>query len=823
MKMGTMKSTIKTLAVSRIRYNKSRTILTAVAMMLTTFLLMGVGTSAVGLFDMARQQASSENNVHASFSGLSAEQVNKLKNHMDVEALEVTEFFATVEYEKMNAFLNCGVQLKKGIYHQLGNLTEGHEAVSVDEICGPPAFFERMGVEPVIGNKIEISFRPHGEGMAETREFIICGLITQVDLSKMDVSDSRIAYSATVSEALAAEYLEPEEREYTANIRVSGEEELGYDEIQEKINKVAEDIGYDVEKVSFNKPYLYTMTDPGTEMIQIAGGIALLIVFFAGLVIYSIYYVSVITDIQEIGRLKALGASDRQVRKVLLAEGMRIAAFAVPVGLLSGYLVPRLAMPAVIRLVIGQSFRELGIGKLHMFSLPVLLLVVAAVLFVIRLSLRKPMRMAAKISPVEALRYQESSGKGKFRKGSKSVSLFRLSAANLLRNKKRTIVTIVTMGLSCVLFMSLAGVLSSMRAEDMARRTIRTGDFCLGLDYERNDKEYPERNLDSLQQQDYFSEEFLEELMALDGVQEIAYDEAVLIGSDHPVELFADSQRITLGWFDREGAEDYRRILEQGEIDYDTMTAENGAVYTANYFIEEYGLSIGDEIPLTIYDGNREIPLTVTIMASLDTGENQICVTKEVWDKLEMQSDSKTALYISVEQEKYDSIKSVLQQIAEEEDCFRLYSMDEEMEIGRQVIILVKYPMYLVLVMIAVISFMNLINTMITSIAVRKKELGILQAIGLSDKQLARMLAAEGLVYTTGTLLASVTIGNFFGYFLFEMAKENHLMSLSAYHYPLVETILLAAVLIFGQLGITLFIAGRVRKESLIDRIRSGE
>lgn len=557
--------------------------------------------------------------------------------------------------------------------------------------------------------------------------------------------------------------------------------------------------------------------------MQIAGGIALLIVFFAGLVIYSIYYVSVITDIQEIGRLKALGASDRQVKRALLTEGMRIAAYAVPVGLLLGYLIPYLAMPAVIRIVMGQSFREIGIGKLHMFSLPVLLLVLVAVLFVIYLSLRKPMRMAAKISPIEALRYQESSGKGKFRKGSKSVSLFRLSAANLLRNKKRTVVTIVTMGLSCVLFMSLAGILSSMRAEDLARRTIRTGDFCLALDYEKNDKEYPERNLDSLQQREFFKEEFLAEILALNGVKEIAYDENVLIGSDHPVELFADSQRVDLSWFDREEAEAYRKILEQGEIDYDAMTAENGAVFTSNYFMEEYGLSIGDEIPLTVYDGNREIPLTVRIAASVDVGNNQLCVTKEVWDKLGIQFDAKTALYISAASEQYDSIKSALQQIVDGEEFFRLYSLDEEMEIGRQTIILVKYPMYLVLVMIAVISFMNLINTMITSIAVRKKELGILQAIGLSDKQLTKMLAGEGLVYTAGTLFASVTIGNIFGYLLFGWAKDSHIMSLSVYHYPLAETILLAAVLIFGQLGITLFISCRVRKESLIDRIRSGE
>lgn len=816
-------NTIKTLAASRIKYNRSRTILTAAAMMLTTVLLMGVGTCAVGLFDMAKQQASSENNIHASLSGLNAEQVNKLKNHMDVESLEISEIFATIEYGKMNGFLNCSSQLKGGIYHQLGNLTEGHEAADMNEICGPPAFFERMGVEPAIGNTIEISFRPHGEGMAETREFTICGLVTQADLSKMDISDSRIAYSATVSDALAAEYLAPDEREYTAYIRVFGEDELGYDEMQEKINQVAEDIGYGAELVSINKPYLYTMTDPGTEMMQIAGGIALLIVFFAGLVIYSIYYVSVITDIQEIGRLKALGASDRQVKKALMTEGMRIAAFAVPVGLLLGYLIPRLAMPAVIKLVGGQSIRELGIGKIHMFSLPILLLVIAAVLLVIWLSLRKPMRMAAKISPIEALRYQESSGKGKFRKGSKSVSLFRLSAANLLRNKKRTIVTIVTMGLSCVLFMSLAGVLSSMRAEDMARRTIRTGDFCLGLDYEWNDKEYPERNLDSLQQRDLFNEEFLQGIMALNGVKETAYDEAVLIGSDHPSELFADSHRITLSCFDREGAEAYRKILARGEIDYDAMTAGNGAVYTSDYFMEEYGLSIGDEIPLTVYDGNRELSLTVTLAASVDTGDNQFCVTKEVWDKLGMQFDTKTALYISVDPDQYENVKAGLQRIAEEEEVFRLYSMDEEMEIGRQGILLVKYPMYLVLIMIAVISFMNLINTMITSIAVRKKELGILQAIGLSDKQLTKMLAGEGMVYTVGTLLASVSIGNIFGYILYDWAKENHFMSLSAYHYPLAETILLAAVLIFGQLGITLFISKRVRKESLIDRIRSGE
>ena len=147
--------------------------------------------------------------------------------------------------------------------------------------------------------------------------------------------------------------------------------------------------------------------------------------------------------------------------------------------------------------------------------------------------------------------------------------------------------------------------------------------------------------------------------------------------------------------------------------------------------------------------------------------------------------------------------------------------MDEELEIGRLSVNMIKYPMYLVLIMVAVISFMNLINTMITSIVTRKKELGMLQAIGLSNRQLSGMLAGEGAVFTIGTLLLSTTVGNILGYLIFCQAKEKHIMSVSMYHYPVWETAGLALMLILGQLMITVYISRRVRRESLIDRIRS--
>lgn len=100
------------LAKSRIRYNKSRTVLTAIAIILTTTLLMALGTSAIGLLNFNKMQAAETSNLHGSFGQLTEDQVNKLKNHADIESLEINEIFATVEHGKMNGFLTYKENVK---------------------------------------------------------------------------------------------------------------------------------------------------------------------------------------------------------------------------------------------------------------------------------------------------------------------------------------------------------------------------------------------------------------------------------------------------------------------------------------------------------------------------------------------------------------------------------------------------------------------------------------------------------------------------------------------------------------------------------------
>lgn len=817
-------STISSLAKSRIRHYKSRSILTAAAIFLTAALLVGLVTSAIGIFDVTRQQALAEGNHHAVIRHLTAGQVEMLHNHFDVESLEAIVQFATVSYDNMDGYLTAGTTLKEGIYNGIGNLTKGRFPENPDEICGPPAFFERMGTEPVIGKKITIPFRVNGEGFIQTREFTICGLVSQKDLSSLDISEDRLAYSASVSEALVSEYLSPEQREYTAAIRLTGEENYTEDEMEEALKNLCLDIGCEPDNISCNQKYLMTMLSTSVEMKAVVTLIGGLILFFSALVIYSIYYVSIITDIQEIGKLKALGASKRQVKHLFISESMRLCAVALPPGLLLGFGIPALFLPIVLKAMEKTSPLLYPVEHYHMFSPSALFAVTAAVLVTVRISLSRPLRMAGKISPVKAIRYQESSAKAGTRKGSLHVSLLRLSMANLLRNKKRTAVTMVTMGLSCVLFMSLAGTMNSMNAMDYARHTVPEGSFRLYLSCDWNDREYPENNFDTLQQQNLFGESLLEKIRAVDGVTDIGRSGYLLFHTDSPAPLFENHTKRSIAPVTREEAESLKKDLTEGEIDYDNMLAENGVICTTYIDWQDMGLSLGDSLTLTICDGNREIPLTVKVCAVIKNSmHGYFILPKELWDSLDLQFDPTCELHISTEPAKYDHVKTSLQEIAAENEHFILYSLDEELQIGSLTVNLVKYPLYVILIMVAVIGCINLVNTMITGIVTRKRELGMLQAVGLSDRQLKRMLLFEGLFFTAGTLLISVTLGNFFGYLLYLYAKREHMVGLSTYHYPLWETVGLAVMLLLGQLLITGLMNRRVHRESLIDRIRGGE
>lgn len=289
--------TIYHLAISRLKYNKGRSLLTIVAITLMTTLLMSIGSSALTIIRHQQLEiAENARNYHAAFKGTTTDQIFILENHTDVESLSTRESVASIELPKLNAFLNFD-SIRKGSIDQI-QLADGKMPAEVDEIAGPPALFERLGVVPKIGQRFQLPLRIQG-GKVENFDFTITGILEQADISKLNVNETRLVYGAFVSEKFVEQHIAPEDRAYTAYIRIVNENKHSKDEIETIISEIAEDVGLNKSDISFNEQYLTYMTNPGTQERNVMIGLGLVVVFLGGMVIYSIYYVSVISNIQE--------------------------------------------------------------------------------------------------------------------------------------------------------------------------------------------------------------------------------------------------------------------------------------------------------------------------------------------------------------------------------------------------------------------------------------------------------------------------------------------------------------------------------------------
>lgn len=171
--------------------------------------------------------------------------------------------------------------------------------------------------------------------------------------------------------------------------------------------------------------------------------------------------------------------------------------------------------------------------------------------------------------------------------------------------------------------------------------------------------------------------------------------------------------------------------------------------------------------------------------------------------------------------EKYDAdVENELKKIVNENGRIQMETWKSSYDEWNSAMTLTRGACYTFLGILGAICIMNMINTMIHSVHVRKKEIGMLQAVGMSDSQLRKMLQLEGLFYTVGTLLVAVGGGSVAGYPVFLWARNNGMFNIRNYHYPLAATLTMIALLALVQIILTSAIGKSIKKDALIDRIR---
>lgn len=813
-------------AYCNMRHYKSKNILIGIAIILTTLLLFVI--PSIGK-DMVEVNFAVINKIyptwHALYRNVDESTVMKLAAHHDVKTYGLRSDAGYMNLE--DATVSMMYMDRTGMELYKVKLKEGQLPQKENDIVVSKGILEALGQNGKIGDTITVPYqilKDDGLDYTKEKDFRICGFLADNESSK-----EQKQYTSLVSEAFLKAEIPVEQVKYRFLLQVNGQKGNTTADYTETIQNIARQFGISEDDMNINKEYLAAnYVDPAT--IPVIVGIMLIVVLAGIITIYSVYYVSMNQRVREFGKLKAIGATKRQLRQIVLREGMGVALFAIPIGLLIGTVAVKVVLLQFVEhakdsnVLITEAYKVVAKGEVQLYYWWIYLLAIAVTLCTVYLSLMKPMRMAAKVSEIEAMRYQGGSKRQKSsRKGYQFLNIGRLTKRNLAENKKKSTITIVSMAVTGIFVMMVATVLSCANPMESAKSSI-VGQYEISPIVESGNKEHPEYEWAEVQKNNPLNEGLKQQIEELDGVERVDVFTALKV-SGGPFEEKIGTEFIN--GVPEEYAEELKKGITEGNVTYEELKSGDKVILDRALLHWYPDIKVGDKLKLNIHDGDNTFQKEIEVAAIGEYGTgltnyNCLIMAKEGAEKLTI-NNSSSYFQVIADKDYDEALEASLQAIVDGSGRLQMRTWKNEYDTCENAIQMTRGACYAFIIILAAISIMNLINTMINSVHVRKKELGMMQAIGMSDRQLMKMLQLEGIFYTVGTLIISIGVGSLAGYPLFLYAKRTGMFDISTYHYPVTAAIIIILTLFVIQMLLAIFIAKSVRKDSLIERIRFSE
>lgn len=805
-------STIRNIAFHNDKKNKTRSILVMLTIFLSTALLMIISTFCNGLIKMNLENAESNYGYfYGVYGKITADQLKEMERRSEIVDIGLLSDAGIIQSEYIVKFITAD-EKALSLTKQDNKLIVGKFPQAENEIAADASFFKSMGYENIkVGDVVEIPYRKNLSETYHTISFVVSGLLVDnnIDTSKKNftVYCSKDFYQATYKE---------EERRFYAYFRLHDTIDVDMNNVEETLIQIAEKCGIDDIQVKVNSSYLWTVLQPQTEAIIVGVFLSAIVIIFSVIVIYNIFQVGIIQKVQEYGKIKALGATKRQMRKLIYQEGMLLAIPSIPLGIVVGYVVSYFGFHWLI-----EQSRILSENDItytfSLFSMPVILLSIGAALLTVILALQKPMKIVSKISPVEAVRYQESTSrkKGGIRKRKGEVSVFSIVLANITGNRKRTLSTIFTMGLSCVMFIVIANCAGNIDIEHQARREINHGQFQIKLDYSLTDKAYPENNLDEILKDNPLNHELIDKIKEIPGVTDIETRQILWAKVNDEID--------TVSIMPKEDFNFAKSKTNIGNMNYDEGVKNKSIFYGWSHFIAEYGFAIDQPVSMTLYNGTEEYEFKGSIAGSFGSLETGWAIPEEVYKEWNLNGNSIGYIWIDCKEKDVIAVEKALNDLLDDVEHIEVETYHNVLSGVKMATRITKLGCYLFTVIVGLVGFMNLANTMIISITTQKQEYGILQAVAMTNKQLNKCLQIQGLVFTVGTIFVALIVGLPSGYGLFQYISNKGWFGMNVYHLPLKEVLAMIGAIAFLQLILSFILSRNLKKETLVERIRYQE
>ena len=793
------------LAKNNLLSKKLSAFFSALSILLAVLLVSTLSLYLMG-YHFAEQQIL-EKMQHVIYMDVTAEQVEELGNDERAQ-LSIPYKFSETDFQAGDAKYHYTFFGSHDAAIETYQLAEGAAPEKYNEIVVDRAFVEALdkAADPDSAAALENGGRigssvtlDTGNGM---EEFVITGLTEKAFPSS--------SYSVYVSREFAEKSDLMKQIPYEALVRLRDTDGMPYTEFTTLIYQLAADHGISRPDVNPNGKFGESL-QKGNSGLYVVFFVAVLLFFAGGLVIYSIFYFSVMSRVRQIGQFQTIGMTPVQVRKMIRREGWLLSAVSIPTGLLLGGIIAYILLPS------GWNWKNYGI---------ICLLAAAAASFIVQFSIRRPASFAAKITPVDAAKSTGSDEAG----GHFSLSRRRpLSPYTLARlenrsSRKKWWLTTASLALGGLLFMAASTWNASWDKEAFSRQDFfRNGEYVLSYLYSHTSpRTY---GITDMQLTGHLSEELEQRIRQIPHVKDV------------------QTARAATGVIERNGSTFTQPFypLTENDTEYFQLDAEGNNTY--EYLAEHDAILItrpelyelltgasfvpGEMLTVRYFDGEEhQIELEVAAVASESVadpasgGEDEFCMTDVTMKKL--WKNMNTAYHFTISAEDYEKnglqIEEDLRELISGYDDLSLSTLREQMQEDSVSIRANQTQIYGLSLFIILFSLFNLVNTLIGSFASRKKELSMLESVGMEQKQLRGMLLWESLLLALPNLVITLTAGSLAGFGLIRYMSRT--APYLHYRFPFTAVGLYIAAMVLLPMAVSYGCLKEQDRTSLVERIK---
>ena len=390
---------------------------------------------------------------HGTFKEVTEEQIENISAHSNVKAAGKR---ITVGYMDGGVFAKAPAEVSfmddNCTEWSFAEPTTGHKPQERNEITMDTHALKLLGVEPKVGAEIEMTYTVGALSempYEKTDTFTLAGWWEYDDISPVHYINISEEYAKEIEAEAMSKGLEP----FRIDLNVMMASSL---DIRGQMEQVDLDLGYTWEtkgeensvRIGVNWGYTSSQIGESIDVTTIAAIIAFLaLVIFTGyLIIYNIFQISVTGDIRFYGLLKTIGVTPRQLKRIIRQQALFLCIVGIPVGLLLGYGVGASLTPVVMaRTTFGVGVSTVSTSPLIFFASALFALIT------VLLSCSRPGKIASKVSPVEATKYTEIVRSKKKHRTTRGAKVHQMAFANLGRNKRKTVLVVISLSLSVVL------------------------------------------------------------------------------------------------------------------------------------------------------------------------------------------------------------------------------------------------------------------------------------------------------------------------------------------------------------------------------------